>query len=360
MADKRSVDDLSIEELERVLAIKRREARQDQLRRMRRTGRVIEPEKPVTPPTVDPLQPPAQSVNPNNQQLPSETVNIPASSVEKRKVKPEFEDDIGDVKGYKSKNKTTDGDIGNSAWRKVMDISLVFIEIAAVLGLILIGVEMLNGIGILQQETAAAQRIAEEKLRESIPTLEPTPQLQLTNVVLPSGHTPPNQVGGGQFNFDEIPAQMRALVADQVFLPPDIERPPPTDETPLILRIPKINVDHSIVQGVDWEALKLGIGQVQNGFTPTDRNGNIVLAAHNDIYGELFRYLDQLEPGDQFQIQTQDKLYNYTITGWDIYEPDDVHVMEPRGKAGATLISCYPYQVSTKRIVVFADLDESA
>lgn len=358
MADKRSVDDLSIEELERVLAIKKREARQDQLRRMRRTGRVIEPEQPASPPTVDPIQPPPQQPIHSNSQLPSEMVSIPASSVEKRKVKPEFEDDIGDVKANKSKNKTTDAD--NSAWRKVMDISLVFIEIAAVLGLILIGVEMLNGIGILQQETAEAQRIAEEKLRESIPTLEPTPQLQLTNVVLPTGHTPPNQVGGGQFNFDEIPAQMRALVADQVFLPPDIERPPPTDETPLILRIPKINVDHSIVQGVDWEALKLGIGQVQNGFTPSDSNGNIVLAAHNDIYGELFRYLDQLEPGDQFQIQTKDRLYNYTITGWDIYEPTDVHVMESRGKAGATLISCYPYQVSTQRIVVFADLDESA
>jgi sortase A len=178
------------------------------------------------------------------------------------------------------------------------------------------------------------------------------------NVVLPSGHTPASESGGGQFNFDEIPAQMRALIANQVYLPPDIQRPPPTDETPLVLRIPKINVDHSIVQGVDWEALKLGIGQVQNGTTPSTPNGNVVLAAHNDIYGELFRYLDQLEVGDQFQIQTQQHLYTYTITGWDIYEPTDVHVMEPRGKAGATLISCYPYQVSNKRIVVFADLDE--
>jgi len=356
MADKRNVDDLSIEELERVLAIKKREARQDQLRRMKRTGRVIEPEQ-TAPPTVDPI-PPVQSPINVDSQLPSETVSIPASSVEKRKLKPEFEDNIGDIKANKSKNKpkaTSD----NSMGRKLIDISLVLVEIAAVLGLIFIGIEMLNGIGILQEETATAQRIAEEKRREVIPTIEPTPQLKLTNVVLPSGHTPPNQVGGGQFNFDEIPSQMRSLVADQVFLPPDIQRPPPTDETPLILRIPKINVDHSIVQGVDWEALKLGIGQVQNGTTPTSANGNVVLAAHNDIYGELFRYLDQLEPGDQFQIQTQNKLYNYTITGWDIYEPTDIHVMNPRNKPGATLISCYPYQVSSQRIVVFADLDEA-
>lgn len=354
MADKRSVDDLSIDELERVLAIKKRNARQEQLRRMKRSGRVIETEKQATHPPMDSLN--IDYVPPTDNQLPSETVNIPATSVEKRKVRPEFEDDIGASRARKSKTRKEPSD--NTFTRKFIDISLVLVEVAAVIGLIFIGVEMLNGIGILQQETAEAQRVAEEKRREAIPTLEPTPQLQLTNVVLPSGHTPPNQVGGGQFNFDEIPAQMRSLVANQVFLPPDIERPPPSDETPLVLRIPKINVDHTIVRGVDWEALKLGIGLVENGAVPSQPNANVVLAAHNDIYGELFRYLDQLEPGDKFQIQTKDNLYTYTITGWDIYEPTDVHVMNPRDKAGATLISCYPYQVSNKRIVVFADLDE--
>jgi len=352
MADKRIVDDLSVEELERVLAIKKRDARQEQMRRMKRTGRVIEPEKPIPPP-IESI--PQQSIA-TDHQLPSETVNIPATSIEKRKVKPEFEDDIGDIKAHKPK-KSSDSD--NAIWRRFIDFSLLLVEIAAVLGLIFIGFEMINGIGILQSETAAAQRIAEEVRRETIPTLEPTPQLQLTQVVLPSGHTPPDQVGGSQFNFDEIPAQMRALVANQAFLPPDISRPAPTDETPLVLRIPKLNIDHSIVQGVDWEALKLGIGQVLNGATPKDSNANIVLAAHNDIYSELFRYLDQLEPGDKFQIQTRNNLYTYTITGWDIFEPTDVHVMQPRGNKGATLISCYPYQVSNKRIVVFADLDET-
>lgn len=356
MADKRSVDDLSIEELERALAIKKRNTRQEHLRRMKRSGRVIEPEQAVPHPSDENLDALYTTQNPTNQ-LPSETVNIPASSVEKRKVRPEFEDDIGNIRARKSKTRKSEQSDSTIA-RKFIDISLVLVEVAAVIGLLFIGFEMLNGIGILQQETAEAQRVAEEKRRETIPTLEPTPQLQLTNVVLPSGHTPPNQVGGGQFNFDEIPDQMRSLVANQVFLPPDIQRPPPSDETPLVLRIPKINVDHTIVQGVDWEALKLGIGLVENGAVPSAPNSNVVLAAHNDIYGEIFRYLDQLEPGDKFQIQTKDNLYTYTITGWDIYEPTDVHVMDPRGKAGATLISCYPYQVSTQRIVVFADLDE--
>ena len=39
--------------------------------------------------------------------------------------------------------------------------------------------------------------------------------------------------------------------------------------------------------------------------------------------------------------------------------PTDVWVMEPTQGPTLTLISCYPYMVSTERIVVFADLVES-
>jgi sortase A len=331
MADKQTVDELSIDELEHLIASRKRESRTKQMRRMQQMGRIIESEQP-------------------------DTLSGEMSINEKRKIKPKFE---GDIDTGKIKQPRKNIGTKRTTWQKITSISLSFVEITIVIGLIFIGVEMFRGIGNLQQETAETQRIAEAKLRELVPTLEPTPQLTLTNVVLPTGHTPPNQVGGGQFNFSEIPAQMRSLVANQVFLPPDIARPLPTNETPLVLRIPKLNIDSSIIQGVDWEALKLGVGQVLNGATPADSDSNIVLGAHNDIYGELFRYLDRLEPGDQIQIQTASNLYNYTITGWDLYEPNEVQVMDPRGKPTATLISCYPYRVNNKRIVVFADLDEA-
>lgn len=328
---KRTVDEISIEELELLIAAKKREAHQKSVKRMQQMGRVINSDEPI---------------GSLEKMIVSNKLN--SNSDEKRKINNSARDTI-----YQGKTKP-------HFWSKVTDTSLIIVEIAIVIGLIYIGLELFSGIGNLQQETAETQRIAEEKQRELVPKLEPTPQLTLTNVVLPTGHTPPNQVGGGQFNFDEIPAQMRSLIANQVFLPPDIERPLPTDETPLILRIPKLDIDHTIVQGVDWEALKLGVGQVPNGATPMDPDGNVVLAAHNDIYGELFRYLDQLEPGDKFQIQTKSQLYNYTVSGWDIYDPTAIEVMDPRGKPTSTLISCYPYQVNDKRIVVFADLDTPA
>ena len=331
MSKKRTVDEISIEELERLIKDKKRKARSISIERMQQRGRVIE-------------------IDQRNSHTTNRSIINSSEQTKKQKR-------IANAANNSHTQVQTDNPQSNFLWSKTTNFTLMFFEVAIVIALLFVGFELYTGVNHLQKQTAETQRIAEAKQRELVPTLEPTPQLTLTNVVLPTGHTPPNQVGGGQFNFDEIPAQMRSLIANQVFLPPDIERPVPTNETPLVLRIPKLNIDHTIVQGVDWEALKLGVGQVPNGATPTDSDANVVLAAHNDIYGELFRYLDQLEPGDKFQIQTNNNLYNYTITGWDIYAPTAVEVMDKRGNATATLISCYPYQVNDKRIVVFADQD---
>ena len=84
-----------------------------------------------------------------------------------------------------------------------------------------------------------------------------------------------------------------------------------------------------------------------------------MLSAHNDIYGDLFRHLDDLEPGDQIIISTFSQRYTYTVREYQILRPSDVWVMDPTHNPTATLISCYPYQVDTQRIVVFADLTAS-
>jgi sortase A len=232
------------------------------------------------------------------------------------------------------------------------------VEVAAVLGLVLLGYNLLQAIGNLERETADAAALANQQRMAGIPTIAPTPVVRLAQVVLPGGHTPPGSPGGVQFNFAEIPGHLLARVQDEI-LQPVLFRPPPTDETALRVVIPQISVDWTIVQGVDWEALKAGVGQVVNGVDPGDPTGNVVLAGHNDVYGEAFRELDQLQPGDQFQIITATRAYTYVVTGWDIYLPSDVHVMDNRVGATATLISCYPYRVSDKRIVVFADRVDS-
>lgn len=324
MPDKRYVDELSVEELERILAIKRREARQAQMSRLRNTGRVIE--SPV--------------------EVLSE---VKASeSQPKRKSVPEFEDAI-DAQDFKPKSNA------GRIWRAFVDRSLLLLELGAVVGLVVLGVALFNGLNILQEETAAAQAAAAAQLNASIPTIAPTPELTLANVVLPTGHIVLPDTSRPVFNFGEVPDAMMGVVANQIYLPANVSRAPITDDTPLRLLVPRLNLDNPIVQGVDWNALQQGVGMLPNGSLPRNTGDNVVLAAHNDIYGELFRDLDQLEVGDELQVQTRTGVYTYRIRGTQIVQPDDVHVMSSQGTPMLTLISCYPYQVNDKRIVVFAD-----
>ncbi len=352
MVDKRSVDDLSVNELERLLVMKRREARQARLRRMRQSGRVIDTgqEPPSDQPTASPANT-APNPTANSSQasgLPAATVQVPPESVQRRKSVPRFEDALDENAFQKPDAR------GQRIWQMFVDRSLLLVEVLAVVGLVALGVAMYEGIITLQQESAAAQQAAEDQRRASVPTAAPTPALNLVNVVLPGGHTPPRE-GVSSFNFEEIPGNLRGQLASQVFLPPDVSRPEPTNDTPLRVIIPAINVDHTIVQGVDWEALKLGVGQLPNEAEPSAPDDNVVLSAHNDIYGEIFRYLDELEPGMELQIQTRTETYTYVIRNTQIVDPDAVHVMQPQGSPMVTLISCYPYRVNTQRIVVFAD-----
>jgi sortase A len=338
MRDKRPVDELSIEELERILAIKRREDRQQKLDRMKRTGRNVSENNGVKQhPTPDSILAAPAAPMPAVESRPT-PINSDAV--------PRFDDALDDVPAADPER--------DRFWKSFVNQALLLVEILAVTGLLYLGYTLIQSIGRLEQETASAQQMVDSQRIAAMPTIAPTPQLRLEQVVLPGGHTPPSSPGGPQFNLNEIPSNLLPVVQSQLFQP-QISRPPRTDETALRLIIPKIELDSSIVQGTDWEALKQGVGQLLNGVDPTDEQGNVVFSAHNDIYGELFRYLDQLEAGDRLQVQTQTKIITYEITGWDVYGPTDVHVLDPRGGATLTLISCYPYQVDDKRIVVFAN-----
>jgi sortase A len=361
MRDKRPVDELSIEELERILAIRKREERQKNMTRMQQNGRVLAAQSPIVAPAPLATQPPAANGNGVATAQPAKPTPSPLDHLPLINSTPMFEDSgpLPAVVADKPKRKAPAPAVDdvppadNRAWKRFVNGFTLFVEVAAVLALVYLGYELLQSINKAQSETAAAVAAANEQRMAGLPTIEPTPQLRLDQVVLPGGHIF-TASGNAQFNVSEIPTHLQARVFSEI-MQPLIQRPMQTSETALRLTIPSIGVDQTIVQGTDWDALSQGIGQLLNDTNPGDDLGNVVLAAHNDIFGELFRDLDQLQAGDQFQVQTQTQVYTYVVRRWAIHEPSDVHVMDPRGAATATLISCYPYRVSDKRIVVFAD-----
>jgi sortase A len=104
--------------------------------------------------------------------------------------------------------------------------------------------------------------------------------------------------------------------------------------------------------------LKKGVGQHLGSANPGEK-GNLVLSAHNDIFGEIFRYLERLEAGDEVIIYTSQRSYSYLVVDKQIVEPTQVEVMSPTNQPTVTLISCYPYLVDNKRIAVTARLQSS-
>ncbi len=167
--------------------------------------------------------------------------------------------------------------------KQTLDRFLLAIEVLAVIGLVFV---IYSGIQILRDLNT---QFAESLIPS---TLTPTPLI--VPVILPSGHTPPNSPGGAQPNEAEIPEHLLPLYQSMAVIP----IPTPGPEQAIQIQIPSIEVDAPIVQGDGWEQLKKGVAQHVGSANP-GQSGNMVLSAHNDVYGEIFRYLDQLERGDQ-------------------------------------------------------------
>jgi sortase A len=217
------------------------------------------------------------------------------------------------------------------------------VEVAAVVGFLFVVLNGLSLIRELNQEVASAM---------VLPTMTPTPLIRA--VVLPSGHTPPNSQGGARPNDAEIPDHLRPLVQSLK----DAAVPTPGPGHAVRIQISALDVDAQVVQGDGWEQLKKGVGQHPGTPNPGEK-GNLVLSAHNDIFGEFFRDLDQLEPGDTVVLFTNQRAYTYEVTGTRIVEPTEVSVLDATDEATVTLVSCYPYLVDNQRIVVFARLQKS-
>jgi len=224
--------------------------------------------------------------------------------------------------------------------RSPVDRLLLFLEWLAMLGFASI---VASGLGVLRNINQASA------LAFELPALMPTPLVQA--VVIPSGHTPPTSPGGTRPNDEEIPAHLRPLVQSYAKIP----IPTQALQHGIRIRIPAIDVDAPIVQGDGWEQLKKGVAQ-RLGSADPGRNGNMVLSGHNDVFGEVFRHLDRLNPGDEITLYTQQRAYTYIVTGWELVEPDQVDVMDPTPDATITLISCYPYLIDTERIIVKGQL----
>lgn len=331
MKDHRYVDELTIEELEAALRLRRRQER------IKRLGN-----KPLA---TDPL-----ARGDGRRSSPAGNVDVESSAATPgeaaegpRERGHRYSAVVEDV----SKTHRKRREPRPIKWRWIRDQFLLFVEILALLGLVWVILQMILTVEEINQDSRSLQ---------VMPTLTVTPLIRahVSSVayVLPGGHTPPDATGRSEPL--PIPAHLRDLVAAVTPMPV----PTPGPEHARRIVIPVIDVDAPVVEGDDWESLKKGAGHTIWSANPGER-GNCIISAHNDIYGEIFRDLPDLSVGDEIVVYTNSTSYRYAVEQMQIVRPtpeEAARVMGATSSPVLTLVSCYPYGVDTHRIIVVATL----
>ncbi|MCQ3932455.1 MAG: hypothetical protein DPW16_18555 [Chloroflexi bacterium] len=384
--DKRTVDELSIEELEQILAIRKREERMKRFRDGQGKDRLMAIPLPTSgiehTDDADDIPPhaliaPAPSGVVLQQHEASALVPAPSVPItyDITAEKPHFEDDFlesDEVMFIEEKPKpappknrvvkvtTPEAHPQKEKWRVIANRGLLVVEVFAFVGLMYVLYRAFIGLDIIQDNTNKTQQEYEAAVNERHATSTPLPELYPSLLVLPGGHTSDGQFNENELvqvlNAKQVPAFIQNDVIQQARFAP-VQSAPPSLQAPVSITIPKLNINNaSIFSGDDWETLKKGIGHMRGSGLPGSEQ-NVVLTGHNDIYGEIFRYLSTLEVGDLIYLRAGDgQEYTYQVASAQEVLPTEIDVLQPDRGAIVTLITCHPYQVDTRRWVVTAEL----
>lgn len=241
--------------------------------------------------------------------------------------------------------------------KSLRDQFLLVIELGAAAALFYIIVSSLGNLQTLNDEVAQAIRT-----QQNTQPLRPIAQSggvsikSANGAELPGSSFPVRSIGelpGSSSPPQDLPAALGVNVANAPSLPPPTVGP----ESPTRIVIPTLGIDWPIVPGDGWEELKRGVGHHAGSVNPGER-GNMILAGHDDVFGEVFKDLEQLKSGDEVTVYAGGHSYRYEVRAKRIVPPSELDVLNPTREAVATLITCYPYRIDTMRLVVIAQLVE--
>lgn len=177
-------------------------------------------------------------------------------------------------------------------------------------------------------------------------------------------------------------ARQQALLDDQFAAAPAIDLQladgkveVPTDFAPgpgrpvFRLRIPAIDFDQMVVEGVGTEELRKGPGHFpscRRGFdrplcTELDEvwpgeDGRVIISGHRTTYGAPFYNIDRLRNGDRIVTETQWGEFTYEVTDKEIVPPDSTDIANPAAATFAEIVltTCNPRFSAAERLIVYA------
>lgn len=132
------------------------------------------------------------------------------------------------------------------------------------------------------------------------------------------------------------------------------ERRVATGDSLTRIRIPALDIDVVVVEGITASALRAGAGHYPKTSLPCE-GGNVAIAGHRTTFGRPFGNLDQLKTGDTVELETPLGSCMYQITKNPfVIEPTELSVIDQTPAKTLTLTTCHPKGSAAKRLVVQA------
>jgi len=174
-------------------------------------------------------------------------------------------------------------------------------------------------------------------------------------VVLPGNGAPDDPVPTALATVPPTPATP-ASPPDRIVIPA-IELDAPVE--PVGWHVEKVNgVDTSV-----WDVPHRRAAGWLKTSAPAGQPGNTVLDGHHNIYGEVFKRLIDLQPGDKIDLHANQRVYHYAVTEkhllLELGQPVEVRLANARWIEATpderlTLVTCWPYTSNTHRLIIVA------
>lgn len=144
---------------------------------------------------------------------------------------------------------------------------------------------------------------------------------------------------------------------------------PGPGEAAFRLRIPAIDLNQMVVEGVGTDELHKGPGHYpscRKGFERplcTDfeemwpgEDGRVIVSGHRTTYGAPFFDLDRLKAGDKVVTETRWGDFTYEVTRKEIVLPDSLTIVVQSDNPEIVLTTCNPRFSAAQRLIVYARL----
>ncbi len=127
------------------------------------------------------------------------------------------------------------------------------------------------------------------------------------------------------------------------------------------IKIPKLGVSTTVVEGTSSNALRAGAGHYPQSPLPCEA-GNVAIAGHRTTYGKPFADVDRMVIGDTIDLETPVGSCRYQVSRAPfVTQPNDWSVVANNPTARTlTLTTCHPKGSARQRLVVQATLVEGS